>query len=151
MSVNDAITTHKKYIQPLAGKLKIGSPSVTTGAEEGKGLNWLSDFMAGCSGCQIDFVTVHWYSWDKPDDFKAYMKNVHDTYKKPVWITEFGVTEGDADQFLTKVLPWLDAQDWIERYSWHMAAPTTGAMKFLVNPAGDALSTTGTVFATTPS
>jgi hypothetical protein len=151
MSVGDAITTHKKYIQPLAGSLKIGSPSVTNGAEQGKGLAWLSDFMAGCTGCQIDFVVVHWYSWDKPEDFKAYMKKVHDKFNKPVWVTEFGTTQGDAAKFLAQVLPWMDAQSWIERYSWHMAAPTTGDMSFLLNAAGDGLSETGKAFATTSS
>jgi hypothetical protein len=152
MSLSDAISAHKQYIQPLAGSLKIGSPAVTNGGDEGKGLSFLSQFMAGCDGCQIDFVVVHWYSWDKPADFKSYMKGVHDTYKKPVWITEFGVTEGDADKFLADVLPWLDSQDWIERYAWHMAAPTSGdGLKFLVDPSGNSLSSTGQVFATTSS
>ncbi|KAJ4325820.1 hypothetical protein N0V94_000381 [Neodidymelliopsis sp. IMI 364377] len=156
MSVDDAVKAHKKHIQPLASTLKVGSPAVTNGASEGsqvKGMDWLKSFMSGCSDCKIDFVTAHWYSWDKADDFKKYMTNFHETFNKPVWITEFGVTEGDAPTFLKEILPWMDKQDWIERYAWHMAAPTTneGGLKFLINEAGDALNEVGQAFASTAS
>lgn len=149
MSVSDAVTAHKQYIQPLSGSLRVGSPAVTNGAGADKGINWLKSFMSGCSDCKIDFVVAHYYAWDKAEDFKAYMTNFHKTFNKPVWITEFGVTEGDAPAFLKEILPWMDAQDWIERYAWHMAAPTTneGGLKFLLNEAGTALNDAGAAFA----
>ncbi|KAF1359544.1 hypothetical protein EJ07DRAFT_178611 [Lizonia empirigonia] len=149
MSVSDAVTAHKQYIQPLSGSLRIGSPAVTNGAEANKGINWLKSFMSGCSDCKIDFVVAHYYAGDKAEDFKTYMTNFHKTFNKPVWITEFGVTEGDAPAFLKEILPWMDAQDWIERYAWHMAAPTTneGGLKFLLNEAGTALNDVGAAFA----
>jgi hypothetical protein len=153
MSVSDAITAHKKYIQPLASTLKIGSPAVTNGNDADKGINWLKSFMSGCSDCKIDFVNAHWYSWDKPEDFKKYMTTFHETFNKPLWITEFGVTEGNAEQFLKEILPWMDQTEWIERYAWHMAAPTTneGGMTFLLNEAGNALNSVGQAFASTAS
>lgn len=149
MSVSDAVTAHKKYIQPLAGKLKIGSPAVTNGDGEAKGINWLKSFMSGCSDCQIDFVVAHYYAWDKAEDFKNYLIKFHKTFNKPVWVTEFGVTEGNAPAFLKEVMPWMDKQDWIERYAWHMAAPTTGegGLKFLLNESGSGLNEVGTAFA----
>lgn len=149
MSVSDAVIAHKKYIQPLSGSLKVGSPAVTNGDGADKGINWLKSFMSSCSDCKIDFVTAHYYAWDHAEDFKTYMTNFHKTFNKPVWITEFGVNEGDAPAFIKEVLPWMDAQDWIERYAWHMAAPTTGdaGLKFLLNEAGTALNDVGTAFA----
>jgi len=149
MSVSDAVTAHKQYIQPLAGSLRIGSPAVTNGDGDAKGINWLKSFVSQCSDCQIDFVVAHYYAWDKAADFKAYLQKFHDTFNKPVWVTEFGVTEGDAPAFLKEILPWMDSQSWIERYAWHMAAPTTDAagLKYLLNEAGSALNDVGSAFA----
>jgi len=149
MDVGTAVAAYRQYIQPLAEQgLKLGSPAVTNGNEAGKGMNWLKSFVDSCSDCQIDFVVTHYYAWAKAEDFKTYLKTFHTTFGKPVWVTEFGVTEGNADEFLKEVLPWLDAQDWIERYAYHMVAPASGS-QFLINSAGTGLSTTGQVYATT--
>jgi hypothetical protein len=149
MDTTRASVAHRKYVQPLAGLgLQIGSPAVTSSTEPGKGINWLKEFLARCSDCQIDFVVVHWYAWNKPEDFKKYMQAVHEAFCMPIWITEFGVHEGDADEFLRDVLPWMDQQTWIERYAYYMAAPSTGSSQFLINAAGSALSSTGLIYAT---
>jgi hypothetical protein len=146
MDVATAVDTHRKLIQPLANEgLRIGSPAVTNGDEPNKGINWLKSFMSGCSDCQIDFVVAHYYAWDKPQDFKDYLNKFHDTFNKPVWVTEFGVTEGNADKFLQDVLPWLDAQPWVERYAYHMAAPSDGN-QYLISADGSSLSDAGRVY-----
>lgn len=146
MDVGTAVETHRKLIQPFAGDLRIGSPAVTNGNEPGKGINWLKSFMSGCSDCKIDFVVAHYYAWDKAEDFKNYLRKFHDTFNKPVWVTEFGVTSGDAENFLKEVLPWMDAQPWIERYAYHMAAPSTDS-QFLIKPDGSGLSAAGQAYA----
>lgn len=148
MDVGTAVETHKRLVQPLASEgLRIGSPAVTNANEPNKGINWLKSFMSGCSGCQIDFVVAHYYAWDKPQDFKDYLIKFHDTFNLPVWVTEFGVTQGDADKFLQDVLPWLDAQPWIERYAYHMVAPSD-ANQYLISADGASLSNAGRVYAT---
>ncbi|RMZ66705.1 TIR2 Cold shock induced [Pyrenophora seminiperda CCB06] len=147
MDVASAVATHQAFIQPLAAQgLRIGSPAVTNGNEPGKGMEWLKNFVSSCSGCQLDFVVTHYYAWDKAEDFKTYLQKFHATFNKPVWVTEFGVTSGDADEFLRQVLPWMDAQPWIERYAYHMVAPATNT-KFLINANGQGLSSTGQVYA----
>jgi hypothetical protein len=147
IDVPTAVATHKQFIQPLAAQgLRIGSPSVTNANEPNKGINWLKNFMNSCNGCQIDFVVAHYYAWDKVEDFKNYLTKFHDTFNKPVWVTEFGVTSGNADEFLKQVLPWLDAQPWIERYAYHMVAPSTD-QKFLISADGQSLSSLGNIFA----
>jgi hypothetical protein len=147
INVATAVAAHKKYIQPLAKQgLRIGSPSVTNADAAGKGIDYLKQFIKGCDGCQIDFVVAHYYAWDHAEDFKAYLQKFHTTFNKPVWVTEFGVTQGNADEFLKQVLPWLDAQPWIERYAYHMVAPTTD-IKYLISADGKGLSSTGQVYA----
>ena len=149
MSVGDAVAAYKQYIQPLAAQgLKLGSPAVTNGAEANKGINWLQQFMGACTGCQVDVVATHYYASDNADDFKNYITKFYQTFNKPVWVTEFGVTSGNADAFLQQVLPWMDSQPWIQRYAYQMAAPVTGANQYLVNAAGNGLSSTGQVYAT---
>lgn len=149
--VNQAIAAHQKYIQPLAAQgLRIGSPSVTNGNAPNVGINYLKQFMDGCSGCQIDFVVAHYYAWDNVDDFKNYLIKFHSTFNKPVWVTEFGVNpgEGDANAFLKQVLPWLEEQDWIERYAYHMVAPDVDGKSYLINADGNGLTATGFTYAT---
>lgn len=66
-------------------------------------------------------------------------------FGKPVWVTEFGLTSAtDADiaTFLTTNLAWLDSQSFVQRYAYF------GDFEgYLVNTAGTALSTYGTVYA----
>lgn len=149
--VGTAVDVHKRLIQPLANQgLKIGSPSVTNGAEPNKGINYLKQFMSACgSDCQIDFVVAHYYGTDNADDFINYLIKFHDTFNKPVWVTEFGVNpgQGDANAFLKKVLPFLDSTPWIQRYAYHMVAPDVDGKSYLVNADGSGLSATGSTYA----
>jgi len=148
MDVATAVAAHKQFIQPLAQQhIRIGSPAVTNAKEANKGADWLKQFIAQCTGCQIDFVVAHYYAWDNLDDFKNYLKSFHDTFNKPVWLTEFGVTQGNAEEFLKKALPWLDSQDWIERYAYNMVAPAASGNDYLINTAGTGLSSVGNVYA----
>ncbi|KAF2015368.1 glycoside hydrolase family 128 protein [Aaosphaeria arxii CBS 175.79] len=155
------VDTHKKYIQKLAEeypKLKLGAPAVTNGVEDEitkakMGIPFLKEFLSKCDGCKIDFLNAHWYS---PPDVKAFQQHLVNVYaanenKTAIWVTEFGVT-GDpaqktgepAQQFLKEVLPWMDEQDWIERYAYQWVAPDS-----LVTADGQQLSPLGEVYATT--
>jgi hypothetical protein len=152
MTVDQAVSAHKQYIQqPLANSgLKIGSPAVTNGPEKNKGIDYLQQFMAGCSDCQIDFVVAHYYASANVADFKNYLTKFHDTFKKPVWVTEFGINpgQGDVNAFLKEVLPWMDSTEWIHRYAYHMAAPDVEGKAYLVNSAGNGLTSAGVTYAT---
>jgi hypothetical protein len=59
--LSTAIAAWKQYMEPqkqLKMKMYLGSPAVTNGPD---GLQYLSDFLAGCTGCNIDFINIHWY------------------------------------------------------------------------------------------
>ena len=80
---------------------------------------------------------------------------VRDSYPatkgKPIWVTEFGLTndgaggylytDADTVNFLSQVMPWMDQQPDIARYAYFMDSPG-----LLVNSAGTGLSTVGAVY-----
>ena len=157
-----AAAAYKQYISPLSSSgIKVGSPSVTNGVVPGMGLNYLSSFLSACGGdgpggpdCPIDFVPIHWYGCPDgacpvSEDVDLFKKQITDgmtaAQGKPVWIPEFQRL-GDQDgqvEFLTAVLPWLDAdeQSQIERYAYFMAADG-----FLLDGGGGRLSKVGEIY-----
>jgi len=61
MTVNQSVAGHRAYMEPFAGKAKLGSPAITF-AGPPSGLTYLEWFMGNCTGCTIDFINIHWYS-----------------------------------------------------------------------------------------
>jgi len=127
MSPEDAASAYKTYMMPFAGKAKLGAPAVTNGGGS-MGLNWLAAFLEACDDCQVDFVTIHWYdSASNTAYFKEHVQNATDVAGgKPVWVTEFAPTgnpsNADISTFLEDVMPWMDSQSFVERYSYFMAS-----------------------------
>jgi hypothetical protein len=123
MSPQAAATAYKQYItNNFAGKAKLISPAVTNGGGS-MGLAWLSSFMGLCSDCQIDAVAIHWYdSSSNVEYFKSHIQDAHTQSGKPVYLTEFGTTDGNDQAFLAAVLPWLDSQDYVQKYAYFMAS-----------------------------
>ncbi|KAI5210120.1 hypothetical protein E4T39_00442 [Aureobasidium subglaciale] len=145
MSPEEAASAYKTYMMPFAGKAKLGAPAVTNGGGS-MGLNWLSAFLSACDGCQVDFVTIHWYdSASNTAYFKEHVQNATDVSGgKPVWVTEFaptGASDSDVATFLEDVMPWMDSQSFVERYSYFMASDG-------VLISGTEPSTFGTTYAT---
>lgn len=135
---------YKKWMQPLAGRARLGAPAVTNGGAP-MGLAYLQDFLGNCTGCQVDFVPVHWYdSATNVAYFKSYVAQAYAAGgNRPLWITEFSGSGTDAQQqqFLQQVLPWLDATSYVERYAWFGAF--TGS---LLSPDGSGLSAQGQMY-----
>ena len=69
ISVVDAVAGWKEHIQSLKSlkeKTYLGSPAVSNAAaSDTTGLGWLAKFIEACRGCDIDFITIHWYVHDK--------------------------------------------------------------------------------------
>jgi hypothetical protein len=132
-----------QFMQPFAGKAKLGSPAVTNGGGD-MGLTYLGNFLGACGGCTIDFVNIHWY--DSASNVAYFKKHVQDAYaagkNRPLWITEFGASGSIDEQntFLSEVIPWLDSQDFVERYAYFMVSDG-------VLVTGTSLSKLGNTFA----
>lgn len=128
MDVPSAVAAYRQWIQPYAGTLKLGSPAVTNGVGNDIGVGWLQQFMDSCTGCQVDFIAVHWYGdVNNPQSLKDYISSCWKKFNVPIWLTEFGVNNGNEQQiagFLKEVMPWLDRQAYVERYAYFMARNT---------------------------
>lgn len=125
LSPSAAVAAWRKYLQPYADRVKLGSPAVCNGAEPLMGLNWLSAFLDACQGCTIDFVTIHWYGLandDGVEHFKDHVTKAKDTAQgREVWITEFQPNGSVEEQsnFMGKILPWLDdPSNGVKRYAY---------------------------------
>jgi hypothetical protein len=90
MSPQDTVNAYRQYIMPFAGRAQLGAPAVTNGAG---GLPWLRQFLSLCTGCQIDFVPIHWYdSATNEAYFYSYFTSAQQvTGGRHLWLTEVGV------------------------------------------------------------
>jgi hypothetical protein len=68
-----------------------------------------------------------WYDVNATN-FIEYLQDFHDTFQRPIWVTEWACQNfNDEDEqcsyddirtFLNTTQSFMDATDWVERYSW---------------------------------
>ncbi|MFM7181707.1 MAG: glycoside hydrolase family protein [Verrucomicrobiales bacterium] len=107
---------------------RLGSPATVHPDNE-----WMKAFMKGADekGLRVDFVCVHWYGQLDAEKFIERMREIHELYDKPIWITEFAIadwsakslrenkyTDRDVLKFMEDVLPELEKLEFVERYAW---------------------------------
>lgn len=138
MSVADAVQLWNQFVLPAKHKFgfRLGSPAISSAP---RGKQWLTQFFqafgdgGGADTAGVDFVVVHWYGWDG-DEMGRYLEDMSGTFGgKPLWLTEFAyshlrteppVPESQQVQnFMSKTVPALDADDRVERYAY-FGAPT---------------------------
>ena len=115
--------------------LRLGSPSCVHPDKE-----WMIEFMGAVKerSLRVDFVCVHSYGGPSPEALVRRLEEVHKMYDRPLWITEFAVGDWEATtaaenrhkpetvlRFMEKVLPMLDKLDFLERYAWFPANPSS--------------------------
>ncbi|AEO71684.1 9f21b1e4-8c1c-4f00-85c7-23e2eab30c09 [Thermothielavioides terrestris] len=145
MSPQLAAQKHIELMNPFAGKARIGSPAITNSNQAGQGIQWMQQWFDACAGqCAVDFVNIHIYGVDT-NAFLAHLLQVYNTFKKPVWITEFAFS-GSPDEINSQLETVIDQIEtnstfsFVERYSYFMVADGS-----LVQ--GNSLSTYGNTFA----
>lgn len=126
-----------------------------------RGRRWLKDFLGNCTGCHIDAVDVSFHECDGSTDAGAanaasatvaFIDAIHEHFGKPVWLMSFNCGEGDAQgepsevrlpshhlRYMKAVLPMLEANPNVERYSWLQRRQTTGRARPVVGHPGSAL------------
>ena len=130
MEPQEAVDLFLKEMQPYTDKVTVGAPAVL---QPDKDLQWLSEFLDLCDAakCNIGFVPIHWF-WSAEGHAGNFKDTVNSAIKiakgKPVWVDNFQATGTNAQQqkFLEEVLPWLDANDAVERYAYVSTDRTTG-------------------------
>jgi hypothetical protein len=95
---------------------------------------YLKDFTAACTNCQVDHIAVHWY--DDLPSLRAYIESNASLegwvqFGKPLWLTEFslggGATVAQQEAFMRAAIPYLESQPNVFRYSWFSADPIPNA------------------------
>lgn len=129
MTVQQAIALWPKL---MSLNIPLGSPAAVNALGP-----WMQNFMhqADSLHYRVDFITVHLYVGTSADNFMSTLKQIHDLYGKPIWITEFAVADWNAKslsqnqystsavlQFMKTVLPRLDTVSYVQRYAWFPAS-----------------------------
>ena len=129
MTVEEALAAWPRL---QATGLRLGSPAVAFGGDTPGG--WLDRFMKGARqrNHRVDFITLHWYGSDfapaAVDHFLGYVDGVHQRYGKPIWVTEFGLTNfggtprypspAQLVTFIDGSTRGLEKRSFVERYAW---------------------------------
>jgi hypothetical protein len=132
MTVEEALDF---WPQLMALGVPLGSPGCVHPDKE-----WMKAFMKGVDErkLRVDFVNVHSYGGPNADALMKRLEAVRDLYGRPLWITEFAVGDWEAktvetnrhrperiEAFMEQLLPRLDACEFVERYAWFPAKPTS--------------------------
>lgn len=103
---------------------------------------WLEKFFAACSGCQVDYIAMHWYACNK-DALVWYLGRYKAKYTQPLWLTEFACLDdavlSDAKEanYMQDALGVLEADPAVFRYSWFTGRfPQQPVVDLLAAPAG---------------
>lgn len=128
MTVEQAL---KHWPQLEKTNRRLGSPATVHPDNE-----WMKAFMKGVEDkkLRVDFICVHWYGERNAVKFIERIREVHELYKKPIWITEFAIADWSAEslkdnkhtpkdvlEFMEDVLPELEKLEFVERYAWFPA------------------------------
>lgn len=115
--------------------LPLGSPAASWPTRQ-----WIYDFMdqAIAQGRRVDFICVHMYVGTDENAFVQVLQDLNNKYHKPIWITEFATAANNASTmadnpyspatvlaFMQRLLPKLEALDFVQRYSWFSGSPTS--------------------------
>jgi hypothetical protein len=95
---------------------------------------YLKDFFADCSGCEVDYIAVHWYNCDLPS-LRAYIEGNVDAggglqgflqFGKPIWLTEFSCDSSHSvasqKAYMQSAVAYLENNPNVFRYSWFSAS-----------------------------
>jgi len=143
MSVEEAL---RLWPQLEATGMRLGSPAASPyQALEGK---WLDQFMQGVKtkGYRVDFICAHHYSplYTDPraaaEELKDYLTRIHAMYEKPIWLTEFALsnwktaaTITQQEAYVKEAVPMLEKLPFVERYAWFAFPPFNGDKGALAN------------------
>jgi Glycosyl hydrolase catalytic core len=139
--------------------LKIVSPAVnycgsTSTCTETNPFTWLTDFFAACPGCQVDYIAMHWYACTA-SALTVYLQQFESMWTQPLWLTEFSCLDATdvsvpvQEAYMQAVLPLLEADPRVFRYSW-FTGRSTGSPTVALLGADGALTPLGQIYVTAP-
>lgn len=152
IGVDDAVKLWNQYIAPKGkqGSL-LGSPAMCSQKDE----NWLQSFNKKPLDKSWDFTAIHVY---KPDmkGVQADIDHYWNTYKKPIWVTEFGCVfdqqgfkpctdQGQINQWIRDVVDLFEKNPNVLAYAYTDGGGL-GKAWLPTNDQGTALSESGKTY-----
>ena len=131
ISVEKAVALWPKL---QAHGLRLGSPATTQDGTLGKG-SWQRRFMdqVAARGLRVDFMAVHYYSTNGDVAlFERWLRAVHAEYRRPIWLTEFGLVDWNNPRatspaqnaaFAMAAIQMMERLPFVERHAWFAANP----------------------------
>lgn len=163
ISSSIAASRFRYYFMPNKGNLRIASPAISTASAvfESK---WWSPYWNALNAnekANTSVIAVHkyyeYYNADTAYEFLELIDKTYETYKKPIWVTEFALwrwklTDKDAaktNEFLRIVCKGLNERSYVERYSWFSTNVdnASASSSALFNYATGELTNLGKVYA----
>ncbi|KAN0076784.1 glycoside hydrolase family 128 protein [Tylopilus felleus] len=119
LGMNEPNEPSQSYMSPQDGYYLI-SPACSN---DQAGLDWMKSFVEGCTNCTINAIAFHFYGTD-PNALVEHATTLHNTYNKPIWITEFAdqnfsgtggqASMSDIYAFQSAAIEFVDNTSWIE-------------------------------------
>lgn len=128
ISVSEAVSYQDTFTCTLK---RIGSCAVSYPLNQ-----WFDEYMAQIDTDVIDFIPVHiYYDWageGMADAFLQAIDTLYEKYRKPIWITEFGISNSglygvssqydeaflQLEAYMKDVINGLEQREYVERYTW---------------------------------
>ena len=80
---------------------------------------------------RVDFMTMHCYAWPNSDSFLRKVAALHEKYERPVWVTEYAVSDWRAtktrrseytrpqvEKFMRETVVGMRKMPFVERFAW---------------------------------
>jgi len=139
--------------------MKIVSPAVNycgSPCNETDPFVWLQKFFAACTGCQVDYVAMHWYACTKAA-LTTTLAKYEQQFGKPLWVTEFSCLDepskvNDAAElaYMQEAVAALEADPMVFRYAWFTGRFTSNPPVNLLAPTSGQLTPLGQKYVTLP-
>lgn len=121
-----AAANWKKWMAPYSSKGKVGSPCTLQSWKPDQ--LWQAAFLADCTGCNIDFIAMHWVDKVPPGKGAFQAQGFMDVVlnytqiagSRKVWIDNIQADGANEDQldFLKVIIPYLENNNKVERYAY---------------------------------
>ena len=139
--------------------MKLVSPAVNycgSPCNDTDPFDWLQKFLDACTGCQVDYIAMHWYACDKPAIVNT-LARYEQQFHKPLWVTELACLDdrskvNDAAElaYLKDAVAALEADPMVFRYAWFTGRSTNSPPISLLGATGK-LTALGAAYAAQPS
>jgi len=139
--------------------MKLVSPAVNycgSPCNETDPFVWLQKFFAACTGCQVDYVAMHWYACTRAA-LTTTLARYEQQFGKPLWVTEFSCLDeparvNDAGElaYMREAVAVLEADPMVFRYAWFSGRFASQPVVNLLAPTSGQLTPLGQQYVTLP-